>query len=53
MLKHFYSYTPKAIPKALCDYIIKTTPWDKGFAAQLSDDNVDLFVDDGVRKTRS
>lgn len=51
MLKHFYSYTPKAIPKALCDYIIKTTPWDKGFAAQLSDDNVDLFVDDGIRKT--
>jgi PKHD-type hydroxylase len=51
MLKHFYSYTPKAIPKELCEYIIQTTPWDKRFDAQLSDDNVDLFVDDGVRKT--
>jgi len=51
MLKNFYSYTPKAIPKALCDYIVKTTPWDKRYDAQLSDDNVDLFVNEGIRKT--
>lgn len=51
MLKNFYAVYPGIIPPGLCDYIIKTTPWDKHFKAELSDDNKEMFVDPTMRKT--
>ena len=51
MLKNFYAVYPGIIPPGLCDYIVKTTPWENKFEADLSDDNKTRFVDNEIRKT--
>jgi PKHD-type hydroxylase len=51
MLKNFYSIYPGILPAGLCDYIVKTTPWNKHFKAELSEDNKDMFVDKTIRET--
>lgn len=51
MLNNFFWVYPGVIAPALCDYMVKTAPWKDKFAAELSVDNENLFVDDDIRKT--
>ena len=51
MLNNFFWVYPGAISSPLCDYMVKSAPWKDKYAAELSKDNKNLFVDDEVRKT--
>lgn len=51
MLNNFFWVYPGVISSPLCDYMVKTAPWKDKFAAELSVDNENLFVDNDIRKT--
>jgi PKHD-type hydroxylase len=51
MLNNFFWVYPGVISSPLCDYMVKSAPWRDKYAAELSKDNKNLFVDDEIRKT--
>jgi PKHD-type hydroxylase len=51
MLNNFFWIYPGVIASPLCDYMVKSAPWQDKYAAELSKDNENLFTDDEIRKT--
>jgi len=50
MLNNYYYVSEKVIPRSMCEYIIKTTPWDQAHNAKVGRDQENR-VENPTRKT--